>query len=239
MAEQMTAEEFVNRIQLGEDALRDRLIEDCLPDIQRTVRHAVRTMAIDDADALSIGLEVFNMAIDHYKPDSGVPFIRFAQLIMRNRLIDWFHRQEKFRQTVPFSAFDTAEGVGLADRVTDVRSSRIGEDLEIDEALALLEARLQPFGFDLDSMVQRFPKHRDTKLFCLQIAKVLADDKQLLQKTEESRRMPVSALADRCNVPVKKIDKNRAGIIFLALMLTSELQLIQSYLAAFEKEGNL
>jgi len=85
-------------------------------------------------------------------------------------------------------------------------------------------------------MVRRFPKHQDTRQFCIRVARQLTCDLVLMEKTLNSKRLPVSELAGRCDAPVKTIDKNRASIIFLALLLQSDLTLIQTYLAAFDKE---
>jgi hypothetical protein len=37
-------------------------------------------------------------------------------------------------------------------------------------------------------------------------------------------------------VPVKTIEKNRSSIILLTLLMRSDLQVIQSYIAVFERE---
>ena len=232
-----TLEDTVRRIQSGEPGLRDSLIEDCLPDIRRSVRRAVRSLALDESDASSIGLEMFNLAIDRYRPETLVPFIRYAQLLIRNRLIDCYHRWEASPKAIPFSDCETPDGTPLEDRLADPRSSRIGEDLESAESLAVLDGQLQNFGFNIDKMVQKFPRHQDTRLFCIRVARQLAGDDTLMARTCERRRLPVSDLAGRCGVPVKTIDKNRASIIFLALLLKSDLTLIQTYLAAFDKEA--
>lgn len=228
--------ETVRKIQLGENDLRDQLIESCLHDIRRSVRHAIHSFAIDPDDALSIGLEMFNHAIDRYRPDMNVPFIRFAQMVIRNRLIDCGHRQAQVRQAMTFTDCESPDSLPLADRLTDLAASRIGEDLETAEALTLLDAQLHDFALDIDGMVRRFPKHQDTRRLCIKISRQLAADDSLMNRTLQIKRLPVSELSGRCNVPVKTIDKNRASIIFLALLLKSDLTLIQTYLAAFDKE---
>lgn len=230
-------EDAVRRIQQGENDLRDQLIEACLPDIRRSVRHAARSYSVDPDECYSIGLEMFNHAIDRYKPDMKVPFVRFAQLVIRNRLIDCIHRHAPDRQTLTFTDCESPDSLPLADRLSDPAAGRISEDLETAEALSVLEGRLQTFRLGIDAMVQQFPKHADTRLFCIRVARQLAGDDSLMARTLASRRLPVSELADRCGAAVKTIDKNRASIIFLALLLQSDLTLIQSYLAAFDKEA--
>lgn len=229
-------EEIVRRIRDGEQGLRNELIEASLPEIRRSVRHAVRSLRLDEADSFSIGLEMFNHAIDSYRSEMKVPFIRYAQLIIRNRLIDWYHRLRNERETLTFTDCESPDCSPLSERLADQRSVLFTEDLETADSLAILDAQLHPFGLSLENMVSRFPRHLDTRRFCIRVARELAGDEDLMNRTQARCRLPVSELAGRCGVPVKTIDKNRAGIIFLALLLQSDLSLIRRYLSAFEKE---
>lgn len=229
-------EEVVSRIQAGSASLRDALIEDNLPEIRQIVRRITRSFAVDDSEGYSIALEMFNLAITRYRPELQVPFINFAMLIIRNRLFDWCQRQKSARRALNFTDCETADGTPLADRLADPSSDRFCQNLEIKESLISLEYQLEQFGFSLDGMAERFPKHRDSRLFCIRVARQLASDRSLLTQTLQKRRLPVAELASRCQCPVKTIDKNRANIIFMALLLNSDLDLIQSYVAAYEKE---
>jgi hypothetical protein len=60
----------------------------------------------------------------------------------------------------------------------------------------------------------------------------------MFEKTMESCRLPVSELARKKDASVKMIDKHRSCIIFLAILLQSDLFLIRSYVAILEKEAS-
>jgi hypothetical protein len=89
----------------------------------------------------------------------------------------------------------------------------------------------------LPALTGRFPKHRDSQRLCLRISRQLAGDEALYSQLLSQKRLPGSALSARCQVPVKTIEKNRGSIILLCLLLKSDLQVIQSYIALFEEEA--
>jgi hypothetical protein len=45
-------------------------------------------------------------------------------------------------------------------------------------------------------------------------------------------------LSRHCEVPLKTIERNRPSIIFLVLLLGSDLDVIKSYLMLYSKEAN-
>lgn len=232
---QASPEETVRLIQAGQESLREDFIRDSLPDIRRIVRRLTHSFAVEQSDEYSIALEMFNVAIDRFKPDSQVPFLSFASLIIRNRVYDWFNQQKTARQVLSFTDCETDDGTPLADRLADPASAQFCEDLETETSLARLECQLKAFGLGFNRMVEQFPKHRDSRLLCIRLARHLAGDAQLMAQTMKKHRLPVAELARRSTVPVKTIDKNRASIIFLALLLRSDLDLLKTYIAAFEK----
>lgn len=234
----VSAEDAVRQIQNGDNGIREDLIADNLSQIRWMVRKITRTFAAEQSDAFSVALEMFNKAIDRYRPETDVPFQRFAMLIIRNRLIDWVHKERSETQALVFSDCRTGDGTPIEDHLADPRSGGIEESLELEESMAKVEYQLSLFGLSIDGMISRFPKHQDSRLACVRIARSLAGNETLMKQTLASRRLPVSDLARLNSVPVKTIDRNRASIIFLALLIQSDLTLINRYIKAFEMEAN-
>ncbi len=233
-----TMEQTVQMIQAGDQDLRERFIESNLTLLRKISRRFVRSQRLDSQDAFSISLMMFNRAIDRYDPASGVPFKGFAQLVIRNRLIDWAGKCQRQSRTLDFTDCETGEGIPFEERLADPMSSVAVENLETEESLAVLEGTLKTFGLTLDGMVDRFPIQKPSRLFCIKAGRQMAGDDQMMQAVMKTKRIPVSELSRRLDVPVKTIDRNRANIIFVALLLKSDLNLIQYYISAFEKEAD-
>ncbi len=227
----------IDRIQAGDEPLRNQFIADSVPEIKHWVRRITHSFFIEQGDEFSIALEGFNQAIDRFSGSMNVPFFSYAQMIVKHRLFDWIRRQKIHQRTLTFSDFDTEEGIPLEDQLSDPGSGQICQNLEISESLLQLEIQLELFGLRFSDLTEHFPKHRDTQSFCIKAARHLSGDAVLFTPFMTKHRLPGAELARRCQVPVKTIEKNRSSIILLTLLMRSDLQVIKSYIAAFDKEA--
>ena len=235
MRQAMISVEKVLAAQAGDLNLREKIISDSIPDIKRIVRRVSHTISVSSSDEFSIALEAFNQSIDHFKPEMNVPFLYFASAVIKNRLCDWFRTQKTTKQVLTFSDCETINGIPIQEKINDPASERIHQDLEFEESIISLEYQLSQFGYSVAGLTDSFPKHRDSRLFCVKIARQLDSNNSFFNRMLENRRLPASDLARFCNVSVKTIEKNRSSIIFLVLLLRSDLSLIHSYLDNFEK----
>jgi RNA polymerase sigma factor len=229
---------MIQRIQAGDDELREQFITANVPFIKRVVRHITHSFFVEQEDEFSIALEAYNQAIDHYKVDGEVPFEPYARLLIKNRLFDWIRRQKQSQQHLSLSDSDPDEGLNLYERLADPKSDHVQQDLEFAESMVHLQLQLQMFGLNLAGLTNTFPKHQDSRLLCIRIARQLSVDNAMYSNLLQTRRLPCAELARRCEIPLKTIEKNRSSVIFLALLFRSELQVIKSYIAAYEKEGS-
>ena len=223
-------------IQAGDDDLRERFLESGLPFVRRCVRRTTGKYFVDQEEEFAIALEAFNGAIDTYRTEHGVPFEAYARLLIRNRLLDAIRHEQRRIPTVSLS-----EGLGedcpaLEETLGDPGSGRVQDDLEYKEAVFQLELDLHRFGLDLAGISGRFPKHDDSRRLCIRMARCISEDDLLQGRMMREGYLPCVELSLRCDVPRKTVEKNRANIILLSLLLRSELRLIHTYVAFFEKE---
>jgi RNA polymerase sigma factor len=227
---------LVERIQAGDERLRNQFIAESVPEIKHWVRRITRSFFAEQEDEFSIALAGFNQAIDRFSSQMNVPFYSYANMIIKHRLFDWMRRQKR-QQAIPFSDCDTEDGKPIEDQLSDPASEQPGQNLEIQESFMQLELQLEQFGFNLAGITADFPKHQDSQTFCIRVARQLSADEALFSHMQDKRRLPGVELARRCQVPVKTIEKNRSSIILLALLMRSDLQVIKSYMTVFEKEA--
>jgi len=230
-------EEKVHRIQSGDEDLRNQVISDCLPYIKGVLRRMLQLSDIEQCDEFSIALSAFNDALDRYVAQTNVPFLRFAGLVINRRIIDWIRQQRHNRQVLTFSQCEAEHGESFTDCLASIPGDSVWENMEIEEELVRLRLRLQDFNLTLSHLVKVFPKHRDTRLSCLRLARILTNTPKLLQRFEREFRLPVAELSRNCGIPLKTIERNRPAIIFLTLLLSSDLEVIKSYLLNFNKEA--
>lgn len=238
MDEVKSSDYLISQVQAGNADLRNRFITDHLPLIRRVVRQFTRTYHVDHLDEYSIALQAFDQALANYRVDSQMPFEHYARMLMKNRLIDWARQQSRNRPAVSLSEDDQEDGLPLSERIADEKTSRIQENLEVEEEIIHLQWQLRQFKLDFARLARSFPRHKKSKMMCIRIAKELSTNEILYHKMNHSKRLPGKELSQLCQVPVKTIEKNRANIIFLALLLKSDLPQLKRYITTYERKDN-
>jgi RNA polymerase sigma factor len=232
-------EDSIRRVQAGDQDLRNQVITDCLPYIKGVLHRMLPIPLIEQADEYSIALAAFNESIDRYRWETRVPFLRFAGLVINRRIIDWIRQQRKHQQVQPFSRFTNDEGESMVDSLVSCPPDEIWQNMEIEEEIVSLTRRMQEYNLALARLAKTFPKHRDSRQSCLRAARLLLGDPDLRGRFEDDHRLPAAELARRSMMPLKTIENNRQSIIFLALLLSSDLEVIKAYLLAYSKEDAL
>lgn len=226
---------IIGRIQSGDGELREQFITARLPFIKRAVAKITHVYFVEQEDEFEIALESFNDAIDRYRLDSSASFESFAYLVIRNRIYDWMRKQKLNHKTISLAEQDCEDGLTLEERLPDPHSEDVQDNLEFAEEMVDLELHLQEFGFKLTSLASHFPKHQDSRCLCIRVARQISSDPILYNQMVQSHHLPGKELATRCHLPIKTIEKNRASIIFLALLMKSSFETIQGYLSVFER----
>jgi RNA polymerase sigma factor len=231
-------EQKICLIQAGDEDLRNEVITDCLPYIKGVLNRMLQIPQIEQTDEYSIALTAFNEAIDRYLCATRVPFLRFAGLVINRRIIDWLRQQKHHSLSRPLSHFEDEQGESALDRLMSSPGDTVWQDMEIEEEIVLLLRRLQDYSLTLSRLLQVFPKHRDSRLLLLRAARLLMLDADLRRRFESELRLPAADLARRSMIPLKTIERNRPSIIFLALLLSSDLEVIKACLMNFSKEAS-
>lgn len=229
-------EKIIEKIQAGDTELRNRFVTDSIPEIKHWVRRTTHSFYAENDDIFSIALYAFNQAVDKFRFNANVPFFSYAYLLVKHRLFDWMRYQKKNTPEHPFSDLKTAEGQPFEEQYMDPQSVSFTEKMEVRDSLIHLEAQLEQFDLSIQKMTSKFPRHRDSQIMCIKIAKTLSGDEMLYQTFIEKHYLPGAELARRCQIPIKTIEKNRANIILITLLIRSNLQTIQFYLNSYEKE---
>jgi RNA polymerase sigma factor len=224
------------RAKSGDEQAGNQLLEQMTPLVRKAVRRFLRTFRVDDSDEFSIALMAANEAVYRYRNGTLMSFENYAALVIRNRLIDWQRQQKSQPQTVSYDA-DLSEngGTGLANKLTDHKGEQVQQNLEFEQSYMEIEWLLQQYGLSFESLTDSFPKHRDSRLMCINLARLILADNSLLLQFNRKRQLPGKGLSKLSGIPVKTIEKNRGSIILLTLIMQSDLQQLQYYIKAYER----
>lgn len=104
-------------------------------------------------------------------------------------------------------------------------------NIELKEDILIFKDRLRHYGISFRDLLTYAPKHKDSRIMCIKIAKVLAKDENLFKKMEKTKTLPIQELLRVVNVYRGTLDKNRKFIIALSLIMTSDLEVLNGYIS--------
>jgi RNA polymerase sigma factor len=229
-------ETLVAAAQSGDQTVREQVISEHLSFIKRTVRRLTHTMSIEHKDEYSIALSAFNEAIDRYQEEKNASFRQYASMVIKHRLWDWYRREAQHQKNESFESVSSDTGFSYEASIGDPAAQNVQETMEFEESGLWIQNQLQQLGLEFNTLVRRFPKHRDTRLLCIRLARCVNNHEELFNRLMKTGQVPGKALSNLCQVPVKTIERNRQAVILLSLLMCSDLSSVHNYIERYERE---
>ncbi len=233
--------DIIRKIKNGDDELREKLINDYKPFIIKVVSKTTGTYVdLENSEEYSVGLMGFNEAIDCFEENRNLGFLNFAETVIKRRLVDFIRKDRKNNKVFPLSYFSRGEsesGILFEEKYFTVDSSSQFENIETKEEIEGFVKKLNSFGIELKDLIKDAPKHMDSKRLSIKIARILAENKELSDKLNKKKNIPMSDLMKLVDVNHKTIERNRKFIISVYLILSCELEVMQGYVENIEKGG--
>ena len=170
-------------------------------------------------DELSEALIAFNEAIDLFVTDKGVPFLAYARVLMKRRLIDYY-RKNRLRQAISLDQEDIGRGIDIYLGLDEFREQE--QDRERAEEIQQFSRALASFQLTYQNLVEVSPKHRDSRETLLRAARELAFDSELWPQVERSGKVPMQALALKTQIHPKVLERGRKYILAVALLMANQ-----------------
>lgn len=221
-------EDIILRLRGGEAHLRDFLVEYYWNYILSIVSKMIGRPA-KSTDEFSIGLQAFNEAIDRFDETKNVSFLYFAGLVINRRVIDYIRKSSRFCAEYPFTYFEAQDNESCIEKYAAKQPAVFTDKLEIQEEILQFKKDLLSFGITFEDLVRLSPKHLDTKLLCISIAKKLLESNELSRKLTEEKKLPIGELLTSFDLNRKTIENHRKFIIALFLVFNSDMDIIKGY----------
>ena len=229
---------LVQAARAGEAAARERLIEKYQPFILKIAATVSRRyLQPGRDDEISVALMGFNEAIDCYQLGGKVPFLSFAEIVIRRRLVDYFRSQAVHNRELPLSSFEVEgeeerEGPWLPAlaREAEAAQARVEESVERREEIMQLRTLLAEYGLSFTELARSTPKHADTRDRMIEIGRAVASDSQLRAQIKKRKALPIMAVALLSGLSRKTVERHRRYLLALVLILTNDLPHLQTYL---------
>ncbi|HHY92422.1 MAG TPA: RNA polymerase sigma-I factor [Firmicutes bacterium] len=226
-------EDLLAKAKRGAPEARERLIQDYTPFILAiAAKVSGRYIRLGEDDEGSIGLLAFNEAIDAYNNTKGNSFLKFSELVIRRRLLDFYRHEQRRQQEIPVTVLEGAEAETqgqILDRLQETKVAASEEELERRDEILALKARLAEFGISFREVAQACPRHRDARRRAAQVARQIAATPAWLQALEERKVLPLSEIARQVGVSRKTLERQRKYIVAVVLVLCGDFNHLKEY----------
>ncbi len=224
----------LEKIKAGDENLKEQFIKDNILYITKLVSN-ILGIYIDDrnSEEFSIGLLAFNEAIDHYDPKRSGDFFKYSYLVIKHRIIDNARKNKRYENTLFFS--EVEGNPDFNEKYMISNSQNQFEKIEIREEFKAFEKYLKDFEISIDDLVSSSPKHKDSRLLSIRIARVIAEDEVLFVKMINKKRIPMSDLLKQIKVSKKTVLRNRKFIIAVSLILRSNFDDLKTFVVSSER----
>lgn len=221
----------------GDKQAREELLQAYQPLVLRIgAQLSGRFLQVGRDEEVSIGLLALNEAIDRYDPTRGAPFIPFAEVVIKRRLIDHYRRQKSGHE-IPLSELAGDDEIGGPVQAYEVqeateRFTREQEAADRREEIARYAKRLLEFGIRFTELVEVCPKHRDARDRALEAARLVANTASFADHLRSKKELPLKHLEQHVGVSRKTLERQRKYIIAVALIFLEEFHFLKGYVGA-------
>lgn len=240
----VTIEEVIDKIQKGDSQLQNEILEQYSPFIASTVSSVCKRYISEFDDEFSIGLIAFNEALEKFDPAKGRSVLSFAEIVIKNRIVDYIRKEAKNPDTINFSV---QEFNNPTDDIGEYSINKIETSLSLEEynkenekllrkeEIAKYQRALNDFGLSFSELLNSAPKHADARQNAIEAASTLIKDEELKEIFYETKKLPIKKLENLVSVSKKTIERNRKYIIALAIILDGEFSFLKEYVKKSEE----
>lgn len=221
----MTLEESILLAQKDID-MRNDIINNYRNYISSCASKTVGKYITNQDDEMSIAMIAFNEAITKYDSEKGA-FLSFANITIKNRIIDYMRKEYKGERDIPFSELSKIDKNGdeIEFDVEDVKQVKSDEKIEL-EALTTELGKYNISFFDLPKVT---PKSKKTKQACREIIRHILRSSILVNEIKLNGMLPIKSILDNIKMNRKIIERHRIYIITVIIIITGDYDSISEY----------
>ncbi|MEY8291722.1 sigma factor [Carnobacteriaceae bacterium 52-44] len=187
-------------------------------------------------DEYSIAMIAFHEAINGYSKTRG-SFLNYASLLIRNRIIDYWRKNNRHNQVISLNAPTHNEDSTLEEFISDDEYQE--ENLVIREAtkeeILELSQQMRTFGVSLTDVADSSPKQERTLKSCQEVVAYAKDNEEIMEEFLRTKRLPLSKILEGVSVPRKTIERHRKYVVALLLIYSNGYEIIRGHLAEVMK----
>lgn len=227
----------------GNSLKADSLIYDYLPFIKSVASKATGKSINDSSDELSIAMIGFHQAIESYSKLKG-SFLKYAALIMKNRLIDYYRSEKKHQDQISLETPIYEEDLTLMDTLEDENNQFDSLDIRnaTREEILELSKQLLDYGLSLTDIADNSPKQNRTLNSCKEVISYVKARPEIIDEVLKSKKLPLAKLSLATGVEKKTLERHRKYLMALIIIYSNGYEIIRGHLKQvlnIKKEGEI
>ena len=227
----MTLDERIH-LALKDQAEMDALIQDYLPFIKAAISKALKRYVDQNDPLVTVGMMGFHEAAQKYKPEKG-GFLSYAQMIIRNRLIDELRREGRQTRLMVLEKEgddETENYNNLYDKLSvDWNENRRLEDQRKDDLLLYMQV-LKSWDLTMPELVQISPKKKSLLELYQKVGRYIGEDVNLLAHMRETKRLPAKEILSAFKIDRKRLDRGRKSILAVAELWAGDFETLHDFI---------
>lgn len=218
--------DVLDEIRQGDESARETFIQQYDPFIlNATSRVTGRYVDKQNDDEYSISLIAFNRAIDTFDQKRGQSFFAYANVLIRNDLIDYFRSERRIQEHTLTNA-ESDDSVFHGNKTPAVE---MDEKFILKNEIALFRSALQDYGIPFSALVKESPKHEDTRRQLLSLTFQLYNNPDIRLEIRRTRKLPLKQLEGMVKVSRKTLERHRRYLLSGFILLDSNLDTMKDY----------
>lgn len=228
-----TATRIVEKIKNGDKQLKEKFINDYIPFVLNVVSsfYSSNIGDLKSSDEYSVGLMAFNEAIEKFDISRSRSFLKFAEMVIKKRMIDYFRKTSSIgKKEIPFSYFNSQNETELEKKINLSGVEQDSGGYEFICELKDFSKQLDSYGLNILYLPDYMPKHKDSRRMCMDIAKKIIENKNIHNKLKTKKYIQMKELSKVIDVHPKTVERNRSFIICLCILFDSDYGNFKAYL---------
>jgi RNA polymerase sigma factor len=230
-------EQRVGLAQEGDAEVRNLLLQQSIRFIsQVTSKVCKRFIEPYKDDEFSVALKAFDEAVMQFSIEKERPFLAFADLVIRRRVIDYIRKESRHSGLLSFEQSQKKEGEEgeLAQSPLETQVSLQKYQLELESSLRIEEIKqykekLLEYRIDFMQLPTVSPKHTDARQNAIDIAQAIVNHTELRSRFLQTGKLPIKELMHFIKVSRKTVERHRIYIVAIVLLLVGDYQYLNSY----------
>ena len=229
--EKISIQERVEQAKTNEEAL-NALISDYLLFIRSEASKATGRIVTEQDDEFSVAMIGFHEAIKSYEESRGA-FLKYASVIMKNRLIDEHRKQKRHMMHTSIDELISEDGeTSVVESITDDKDQYTQLDFQeaTRQEIEELIFQLKEFGLTLTDIAENCPRQERTLESCYKVLKFAVDNPLIITTMKRTGKLPLAVIASGTGIERKTLERHRKYLLALLLIYSNGYEIIRGHL---------